>query len=176
MKITSFFFRTLITIILSLLVLIGMKGNSHFKELVYQNVYEKSFPFLKVGVWYQNLFGSPFPFEKYMKTKATFQETLTYQKKENYLEGVKLTIEDTYPIPVLQDGLVVFVGEKEDYGKVVIVEQLDGVDCWYGNLSSSTVKLYDYVEAGSLLGVAEKNLYLVYKKDGVALPYEEYSL
>ena len=46
MKITSFFFRTLITIVLSLLVLIGMKGNSHFKELVYQNVYEKSFPFL----------------------------------------------------------------------------------------------------------------------------------
>lgn len=176
MKLVPFLFRTLLTIIISLCVLIMIKMSPRFKELVYQKVYTESFPFLEVGTLYKNLFGSPFPFDKYIKTKPVFQETLTYQKKEPYLEGVRLTVEDTYPVPVLKTGLVIFVGEKEGYGKVVIVEQLDGMHCWYGNLSTSTVKLYDYVEEGNLLGVAEKELYLVYKEEGVSIPYEEYPL
>ena len=83
-------------------------------------------------------------------------------------------VEDTYPVPIIQTGLVVFVGEKEGYGNVVIVEQLDGIDCWYGNLSTTNVKLYDYVEAGSLLGVVDKELYLVYKEEGNIVSYEKY--
>jgi len=75
---------------------------------------------------------------------------------------------------VIASGLVVFVGEKEGYGNVVIVEQLDGVDCWYGNLSTTNVKLYDYVESGSLLGVVDNELYLVYKEEGNAISYEKY--
>jgi len=36
------------------------------------------------------------------------------------------------------------------------------------------VKLYDYVEAGSLLGIADKKLFLVYKEEGNVISYEKY--
>lgn len=174
MHLFSFLFRTLLTIFITLLLLIGIKQNNDFKNFFYTKVYVEHFPFLKVNEWYQNLFGTTFPFQKYLDTKPVFNEQLTYIKKEEYLEGVKLTVEEMYPVPVIQQGLVIFVGEKEGYGNVVIIEQLDGVDCWYGNLSSMNVKLYDYVESGSLLGVSDKELYLVYKEEGNVIPYENY--
>ena len=174
MHLFSFLYRTLVTVVVTLVLLIIIKGNSNFKEKFYKRVYEDHFQFIEVNKWYQKLFGSPFPFQKYIAFKPVFKESLSYSAKEAYLDGVKLTVEDTYPVPVIQAGLVVFVGEKEGYGTVVIVEQLDGVDCWYGNLSSTTLKLYDYVESGSLLGVADKELYLVYKEEGTIIPYEKY--
>ncbi len=174
MHLFSFLYRTLLTILLTLFLLILIKKNSDFKENFYKKVYEEHFPFMEVNRWYQDLFGTTFPFQKYLDVKPVFKETLTYSKKEDYLDGVSLEVDKMYPIPVLQDGLVVFVGEKEGYGNVVIVEQLDGVDCWYGNLSTMNVKLYDYVEAGSLLGIADKKLFLVYKEEGNVISYEKY--
>lgn len=174
MHILSIVERTLISILISLLLLIGIKKDSRWKEWVYEKVYSEHLPFLEIGKWYQNLFGTTFPFSKYIDTKPVFQETLTYQSKEPYLDGVKLKVEDTYPVPVLETGLVIFVGEKEGYGNVVIVEQLDGLDCWYGNLTQVDVKLYDYIEAGTLLGISKQYLYLVYKEEGEIIPYEKY--
>ena len=70
--------------------------------------------------------------------------------------------------------MVVFVGEKEKYGSTVIIQQIDGTDLWYSNLESVNVKLYDYVEKGSLLGdVVDDSLVLVLKKDGKVLNYED---
>lgn len=174
MHLISFLYRTLLTIVITLFLLIVIKQNKEFKEGFYHKIYEEHFPFIEVNKWYQNLFGTTFPFQKYLDTKTVFKENLSYSKKEEYLDGVKLTVSNTYPVPVIASGLVVFVGEKEGYGNVVIVEQLDGVDCWYGNLSTTNVKLYDYVESGSLLGVVDKELYLVYKEEGNAISYEKY--
>lgn len=174
MHLFSLLYRTLLTIVITLFLLIVIKQDKNFKNTFYQKVYTEHLPFIEVNKWYQNLFGTTFPFQKYLDTKPVFKEKISYTKKENYLDGVSLTVEDPYPVPVIQTGLVVFVGEKEGYGNVVIVEQLDGVDCWYGNLSTMNVKLYDYVEAGSLLGVASKNLYLVYKEEGNIVSYENY--
>ncbi len=174
MHIFSFLYRTLLTIVLTLFLLIVIKSNNSFKKNFYQKVYEEHLPFVEINKWYQDLFGTTFPFQKYLGTQPVFKESLTYSRKENYLDGVKLIVDDIYPVPVIQSGLVVFVGEKEGYGNVVIIEQLDGVDCWYGNLSTTNVKLYDYVEAGSLLGVADKELYLVYKEEGNVVSYEKY--
>ena len=44
----------------------------------------------------------------------------------------------------------------------------------YLNGENVNAKLYDYVSEGELLGEASNNLYLVYKKDGNVLNYEEY--
>lgn len=174
MHLFSFLYRTLLTIVVTLFLLIVIKSSTTFKDNFYHQVYEQHFPFMEFNKWYQKLFGTTFPFEKYLNTKPVFKENLSYNHKEAYLDGVKLSVHDTYPVPVIQTGLVVFVGEKEGYGNVIIVEQLDGVDCWYGNFSTTNVKLYDYVEAGSLLGIADKELYLVYKLDGMVIPYEKY--
>ena len=45
---------------------------------------------------------------------------------------------------------------------------------WYGNIESSSLKLYDYVEKGSLVGEVNKYLYLVFSKGDKYLNYEKY--
>ena len=71
--------------------------------------------------------------------------------------------------------MVVFIGKKEGYGNTIIVQQVNGVDLWYGNINNSNVKLYDYIEKGEILGDTLNNdLYLVYKKEGSTVNYEEY--
>ncbi len=70
-----------------------------------------------------------------------------------------------YLVPALNSGIVVFLGDKEDYGNTVIIQQTDGTDVWYGNVDNASVKMYDYVESGSLIGeVTDEKLYLLFKK------------
>ena len=38
------------------------------------------------------------------------------------------------------------MGEKEGYGNTLIIQGADGVDIWYGNVNSTSLKLYDYIE------------------------------
>ena len=102
------------------------------------------------------------------------KEELKYKSKEQYEEGVKLKVEKNYLVPILDSGMVVYVGEKENYGDVVIIQQVDGTDVWYSNLGSINVKLYDYVEKGSLIGEVNNDLYMIFSKDGNYLNYEEY--
>ena len=70
--------------------------------------------------------------------------------------------------------MVVFIGNKDNYGNVVIIEQVNGIDMWYGNINNLSVKLYDYVKKGATIGEVNDYLYLVYKKDGKYLNYEDY--
>lgn len=172
----SFFSRLGITIILTLLLLILLKNHSNLKMKFYQLVYETNFSFASINEWYKKQFGSPIPFGDFMKEEVTvFEEKLTYKESSKYLDGVSLTVNENYMIPILKTGIVVFVGEKEGYGKTVIIEQSDGVDVWYGNLKDETAHLYSYVEEGTLLGETNNNvLYLVFKKNGVILDYDEY--
>ena len=140
-------------------------------------MYETNFSFASINKAYKKIFGSPIPFSEFVKepVQPTFKEQLVYQEKEPYQDGVKLLVEEHYLVPVKNSGLVVFIGEKEGYGKTVIIQQMDGIDLWYGGLEEINVKLYDYVEEGSLLGeTTEENLYLVFKKEGNTLNYEEY--
>nr|WP_231563662.1 M23 family metallopeptidase [Anoxybacillus sp. KU2-6(11)] len=57
----------------------------------------------------------------------------------------------------VEEGIVVFAGVKEPYGKTVIVQHADGSETWYGKLSAISVKLYDFIEAGKEVGKAEEN-------------------
>lgn len=49
-------------------------------------------------------------------------------------------------VPTLESGIVVYIGEKEDYGTTVIIDQIDGVEVYYSNITVENLKLYDYVE------------------------------
>lgn len=167
-------FKLFLTVLITLVILINIKGDEEFKNRFYEVVYENNFNFAQVNSIYQNIFGSSFPFKDLIDTKPVFMETLVYTSKEKYLDGVNLSVATDYLVPVIKSGLVVFIGEKEGYGEVVVIEQVNGVDCWYGNLDATNVKLYDYVDAGNILGSANKSLYLVYKKDGKVVSYEDY--
>ena len=173
----KWFTKLCITIILTLITLITLKANGKYKATFYQYVYDTHLSFATMNATYQKLFGSPLPFQELWKekTEPVFQEKLQFTEQHKYKDGVELTVGSQYLIPVLESGMIVFIGEKEGYGNTVIVQQMDGIDIWYSNVGNVSVKLYDYVEKGSLLGeTASDKLYLVYKKNGAVLNYEEH--
>ena len=172
----GFISKLLITIILTLITLILLKSNNKLKTFFYNKVYDNNISFATINKWYENHFGSSIPFKELVENdnKAVFNNKLEYSKKEKYLDVVKLSVYKNYLVPILESGMVVYIGKKEEYGNTVIVQQVNGVDVWYGNINNPNVKLYDYVEKGKLLGdVKNNNLYLVFKKDGKVLSYEK---
>ena len=171
---TIFFIKLLISIVITLVILILIKSSSSFKNTFYKYVYSNNISFTKFKKVYNKYIGNSDIFDNVVKTETVFNEELIYNSKEKYLDGVKLSVGSNYLVPINESGIVVFIGEKEGYGNAVIIQRIDGIDEWYGNIENVNVKLYDYVSEGELLGEANDNLYLVYKKDGNILNYEEY--
>ncbi len=159
-------------VIITLFTLILIKSNSNIKNIIYDNVYNNNLSFSKINNLYKKYFGENI-IENKLSMKPVFNEKLIYDSKEKYKDGVKLAVGDNYLIPSLEGGLVIFVGKKDDYNNIVIVEQVNGIDVWYGNLNNINVKLYDYIEKGTLIGNCNKELYLVFKKDGKIINYED---
>ena len=78
-------------------------------------------------------------------------------------------------VPCLNNGIVVYIGEKEEYGQTIIVEQANGIDVFYANITADGIKLYDYVEKGEYLGQTKSDkLYLIFQKNGRILNYQDY--
>ena len=171
---TIFLLKLLISIVLMLIVLILIKANSNFKSGFYKQVYSNNLSFTNIKNIYNKYIGSTDIIDKVVKTETVFSEKLTYSSKEKYKDGVKLKVDKNYLVPITESGIIVFIGDKDGYGNTVIVQRIDGVDEWYGNIENINVKLYDYVKKGDLLGECSDNLYLVYKKDGNILNYEDY--
>lgn len=171
--------KVLIVVVLTLTTLIALKANPKLKATFYNKVYDSNFSFAELNKMYEKYFGSSIPFKdvfSFLETEKTvFNENLTYSNSEDYKDGVKLIVGSDYLIPSLETGLVVFVGEKEDYGNTVIIEQQNGIDVWYCNLNDVSVKLYDYVTSGSYIGNNKDDfIYLLFKKEGEVLDYKEY--
>ena len=103
-----------------------------------------------------------------------FNEELVYDDISDYMDGAVLTVGNNYLVPVLNAGIVIYVGNKENYGNSVIIEDADGVEILYGNLSNINVSMYDYVKAGSLVGEVNNKLYMVFTKNGENISYDAY--
>lgn len=175
-SIRNFITRFLITVVIFLVGMILVKSNSNFKNVILDQIYDNNFKFTKIKGFYQKYFGNILSIDQLaVEEQPVFKEKLSYDKATTYLEGVKLKVSEHYMVPVLESGIVIFMGEKEDYGNTVVVEQIDGVDVYYSNILTDGIQLYDYVEKGSLLGeVQDKNLYLTFQKDGEYLNYKDY--
>ena len=124
---------------------------------------------------YQKYFGNILSLDKMIpETTSVFNEKLSYTNQKKYKNGVELTVTSNYMVPILESGIVLYIGEKENYGQTIIIEQIDGVEVYYSNINSN-VKLYDYIEKGNLLGEAKSNkIYLTFQKDGKYLDYKKY--
>lgn len=166
--------RLLIVVVLFLTALIACKSNSQIKDKVYKYLYTEDISFTKIKKIYNKYLGGILPIKKEVDTEKVFQEKLKYTDLSIYQDGIKLSVGNNYLVPALQEGMVVFVGDKENYGNTIIVEDLEGVRYWYGNITTSSLKLYDYIEKGSLIGETSTNLYLVFSKDDNYLDYEKY--
>lgn len=167
--------KFLILVVLTVVTCLIIKFNSNFKNFFYKQVYEKNISFAQINNWYQSKFGSPLPFSQYIdEAMPVFSETLKYSESNKYKDGVELNVGYDYLIPALDSGIVIFIGEKEGYGKTIIIQQENGIDVWYSNLKEANLQLYDYVKKGGLVGSVDENLYLVFIKDGEVVDYKEY--
>ena len=169
-------FRSMIVIVLFLVLAIISKSSTTYKDIIVSNIYERNISFTKIKKLYTKYLGGITPLDKVVKEElAVFNEELEYDNESIYHDGVKLEVKDNYLVPILEEGMVIYIGEKENYGNVVIIEGIDGISIWYGNMATTTVKLYDYVEKTNYLGTTKDNiLYLAYQKDGTFLDYQEY--
>lgn len=172
----NFCIRSFIVVIIFLFLAIICKSSSSFKDTIYKNVYETNLSFTTFKNFYEkHLGGISFLDKMVSDVKPVFNSALEYSNSSKYYDGVSLDVTTNYLVPVLESGIVVYIGKKEHYGNVIIIQGMDGVDISYSNMLSTSVKLYDYIEKGDLLGEVDGNkLYLVYSKDGKVLNYEEY--
>ncbi len=109
------------------------------------------------------------------KIVKVFNEKITFNKSEKYLDGSNLEVDKNYLVPCISSGVVVFVGEKENIGNVIIIETEDNSTITYGNILNTSLKLYDYVEKGDFIGeVSDTTLYLSILKDNNYLDITSY--
>ena len=155
-------------------VLITVKVNPTAASWVKTHVYMDNFSFAQIENWYNKYIGGIFSSNDDEVTQV-FSGTIPYTSLEPYYDGVRLKVSSGSVVESLLSGIIVSIGETEHYGNTIVVEQVDAVSVWYGNVDVSDVKLYDYVEKGQILGMSRsEELYLVLMKDGAYLNYQDY--
>lgn len=146
----------------------------NIKKIIFDKVYKSNFSFASFKNIYNTYIGNILPFDRIFKNRHVFNEKLEYNTISKYNKGAKLTLSKGYAIPSLKGGIIIYNGEKEDFGKTIIVQQSDGIDVWYGNLSNTSLNLYDYIDDNAIIGEANNDtLYLKFQKDGVEIDYKE---
>jgi stage IV sporulation protein FA len=181
-----FFFKLLASACLFLIIGILFRNESETLEPARNFVeqsFEKDFQFAAVADWYEKKFGKPLalfpmPEEKNKSEKDGSQHyalPATGRILEDFeVSGQRVVIETEKDAAVeaVEEGWVRFVGEKEGFGKTVVIQHADKSESWYGNLSEFSVGLYDFIEKGKKVGTVtnkdagEKgSFYFAIKKD-----------
>jgi len=153
------------------------KCNYRYRDVIIDSLYYDYLDFSRVKVFYNKYLGGVFPIENVSINglEPVFNEKLVYKNASSYKDGVSLEVSYNYLVPVINKGIVVYVGKKDDYGNVVIVEGENDLDIWYGNLCNIMVNIYDVVDSGSYLGEScDNKISLVYTKKNEILDYRDY--
>lgn len=177
---STFLGRLLISILLVSVIAIIFQLNQKPFTIVQDkigNVMEQEFKFATVSNWYETTFGEPLTFFT-NKNNELVDNTEVIQTTGKVLEnfetnGQGILIEnDTTKVVSLEEGLVIYTGEKDGIGKTVIVQNIDGTETWYGKLDTISVSVYDEVKKGDVLAqsIPENNgdvgtYYLAMKKE-----------
>ena len=165
--------RLLISVILFLTIISITNFKSDYRKLFKKIALDRNLSFNKITNTYNKYFGKIIPLKEETE-EMVFDEKITYKdiKEENNVYTLK--VNKNYLVPVINSGLVVFIGEKDNLGNTVIIQGIDNIDYWYSNVTNLNVKLYDYVSKGSMLGNAiDDNIKLTFIKDNKNLKYEE---
>lgn len=165
--------RVLLTITTILIVLVLCNSNNKIKTLVKKYTLEENYNFSKINKIY-NKYISKFKKTKEKVSLVNNEKLLNYKTSEKYKNGVLLEVDDSTNVKMLESGLVVFIGNKNDIENVIVVQQSNGIDVMYGYVENLNIKVYDYIEKGTILGIANKKLYLEFSKDGAVIDYEPY--
>ena len=172
--IDQFLLKIFISILLFLIFLICYKKDRNFKNIIYDNVYNNNISFAKINNLYESYFGSIFPIKK-IEDIQVFNETLVYNQKEKYNDGVLLYVKDNYIVPSISSGIIIYIGEKDGFGKTIIIEDENEMDVWYSNINILNISMYDYVNKGDYIGEAiDGKLIMLFQKKGKYLDYDQY--
>ena len=172
-RIKTIISKLLLGIIFFLISLIFTNTNNKNLLLYKEYVFTESMPFTKIRNWYESHFGEILPLQKGIET--VFNEELVYKEINDYKDGKELLVANNSIVNSLESGVIVYIGNKEDYGSTIIIQGIDGYDIWYGNVTNSPYKLYDYIEKNNVIGeTIDDKLYLVIKKDNQIIKYEDY--
>lgn len=166
--------RLLVVFVIFLLLTVIYRTDNTLKDSISSYFFKENISFTKIKKLYDKYLGGLLLTTKEQTITDVFNEELNYNSNSIYYDGVKLSVSENYLVPSLTEGMVVFVGDKENYGKTIIIENLEGICYWYGNIKNTSLKLYDYVEKGSFIGEVSSELYMIFSKDGKFLNYEEY--
>lgn len=173
-KVIRFVNKVLMAVFLGLVALIVMEYSPKFKTFMHEEVLDKNISFGFLNNLYDKYFGKVLP-KNEDNVLEVFNEKISFSKKEDYNNGYKLTVSNNYLVPVMSSGVIVFIGEKEDFGKVVVIEGEDGSTITYGNIKNTSLKLYDYASSGTFLGEADGDtLYIMIVKNGEYQNIETY--
>ncbi len=174
-RVSNYFTKILLSIIFLLASTIYIKLDSNHLELYKKYVFESNLTFTKINNWYHQTFGNILPTVTEPQNQTVSINNASDFVKEDYLDGYKVLTSASSPVFSITSGILVYMGEKEGYGNTFIIQGVDGVDIWYGGITDTNLKLYDYIDANTILGNTEDKLYyLVFQKDGVYLTYEDY--
>jgi murein DD-endopeptidase MepM/ murein hydrolase activator NlpD len=174
--ISNIFTKILISIILILLVCIYIKVDNKGTANIKKYLFNDSLKFTKINNLFNDKIGKIIPEVKNNDTNMVFNSNeLKNKNYSKYYDGIKLNIDKNNPISALYGGLVVFIGNKDNYNNTIIIQGNNGIDYWYGNITNTNVNLYDYIEKDTIIGESSDNyIYIVLEKDGKYLNYDEY--
>lgn len=167
-------FKLFLSIIFFLILGILSKMNDNYRTLIHYHLYEESFNFNSIYSFYNKYLGSFSIFDINNNVNKVFNENLKYKLYRRYEDGIKLDVDDKYLVPSLSEGTVIYMGRKDYYGNVIIINNKN-INIWYGNICNTSIKLYDYIEKGTYIGESCHNyIYIVYEKDGEFLDYKKF--
>ena len=166
--------RVLLSTILVLCACIFIKMDDKNILLVEKYLFSESIEFTKINNWYKKNMGELLPKVENTDEVVFSSNDLISRESENYENGIKIKTSKNEAISTIYGGIVVFIGDKDNYGKTIIIQGNNGIDYWYGGINSTEVNLYDYIEKDTLIGdTLNDYLYLVFQKDGNYIKYEE---
>lgn len=151
-----------------------------------KHIYEDEFHFAAAKEWYENQFGKPLALlpkdvekktaesEKASEVYAVPADGKVYETFSTNGKGIWIETGKSETVETAKDGYIVFAGKKDDLGLTVIIQHADEQESWYGDLKEidKSIKLYNYVESGTKLGLVSENddgksgkFYFAIKKD-----------
>ena len=172
----SYLIKTLIVIAIFLGSLIYINSSKNNKKVFKKIVYTNSLSFAKIYNIYNKYLGDVIPFKNTKEDTSVLvsSEKLSYSSVEKENNGYLLTINENTSVSSIKSGIVTKITKDDKYINLVTVQDKNNLEITYGYIDDINVKLYDYVKKDEIIGIANKKLYLIFKKGDKYLSYEEY--
>ncbi len=153
-KILYFLLNKLLTIIIfTMIVLIISNKSITFRNFLKNEVLDSSLDFSMFNKMVDKV-------TDIFKSEITLPVSSNITSTEPYLDGIKYFIGENENVYAKDSGIVTKIENKEGYNNTIVIQQSNGKYAWYGNIKEK-VKLYDYVESGSVLGISSDEYYYV---------------